>query len=236
MFVEAHTVGQDDWTTLPDLNGHTSQDTGFVCPFWLSLHPFLEHYQTGTAEGCDPVGTTGEWWAASGFSDGYEQWTVDLSGYAGSTVEVSISYASDDVVQLTGVFVDDIVVSTGEGSTSFENDGDTLDGWTVPGAPPGSQPNPNDWIVGTVDDAPPSLGEIAEGSLARQPEIIDFLEGLFGRIRSPPPAGSWTISTSWASRWKPRPGRCTPSTSSPIRSPATAWSCTSSRTSGSATT
>ncbi|HEY9375922.1 MAG TPA: M1 family aminopeptidase [Jiangellaceae bacterium] len=180
VFVEAHTVGQDDWTTLPDLNGHTSQDTGFVCPFWLSLHPFLEHYQTETADGCDPAGTTGEWWAASGASDGYEQWTVDLSGYAGSTVEVSISYASDDVVQLTGAFVDDIVVSTGEGSTSFENDGDTLDGWTVPGAPPGSEPNPNDWIVGTVDDAPPSLGEIAEGSLARQPEIIDFLEDLFG--------------------------------------------------------
>ena len=24
LIVEAHTVGQDDWTTLPDLNGHTS--------------------------------------------------------------------------------------------------------------------------------------------------------------------------------------------------------------------
>ena len=26
MIVEAHTVGQDDWTTLPDTNGHTSDD------------------------------------------------------------------------------------------------------------------------------------------------------------------------------------------------------------------
>ena len=25
LIVEAHTVGQDDWTTLPDENGHTSQ-------------------------------------------------------------------------------------------------------------------------------------------------------------------------------------------------------------------
>ena len=25
MFVEAHTVGQDNWTTLPDENGNTSQ-------------------------------------------------------------------------------------------------------------------------------------------------------------------------------------------------------------------
>ncbi|HEX9372672.1 MAG TPA: hypothetical protein VF897_16795, partial [Roseiflexaceae bacterium] len=31
VFVEAHTVGQDDWTTLPDANGHTSQDTGQSC-------------------------------------------------------------------------------------------------------------------------------------------------------------------------------------------------------------
>ena len=28
VFVEAHTVGQDDWTTLPDKNGNTSNDTG----------------------------------------------------------------------------------------------------------------------------------------------------------------------------------------------------------------
>ena len=45
-FVEAHTVGADDWTTLPDANGHTSDDTGFVCPFSLELHPFLAHYET----------------------------------------------------------------------------------------------------------------------------------------------------------------------------------------------
>ncbi len=30
-FVEAHPVGSDDWTTLPDLNGHSSDDTGFAC-------------------------------------------------------------------------------------------------------------------------------------------------------------------------------------------------------------
>jgi len=46
VFVEAHTVGQDDWTTLPDLNGHTSQDTGQSCPAgWVALHPQLGHYQ-----------------------------------------------------------------------------------------------------------------------------------------------------------------------------------------------
>ena len=32
VFVEAHTVGQDNWTTLPDANGHTSTDTGKAAP------------------------------------------------------------------------------------------------------------------------------------------------------------------------------------------------------------
>jgi hypothetical protein len=46
VFVEAHTVGQDNWTTLPDQNGHTSQSTGpqdpdlASCPAgWRELHP-----------------------------------------------------------------------------------------------------------------------------------------------------------------------------------------------------
>ena len=61
VFVEAHTVGADDWTTLPDLNGHTSQDTGESCPAgWRELHPFLDHYQTRTVSGdtatCSPTG------------------------------------------------------------------------------------------------------------------------------------------------------------------------------------
>ncbi len=45
VFVEAHTPGEDDWTTLPDLNGHTDQGTGFTCPGWHDFHPFLTHYQ-----------------------------------------------------------------------------------------------------------------------------------------------------------------------------------------------
>lgn len=180
-FVEARTAGTDDWTTLPDANGHTSQDTGSVCPYWHGLHPFLTRYQTpDEGEGCTPSGTSGEWWAASGSSDGYEQWVVDLSAYAGTDVEVSLSYASDDSVQATGVYVDDVVVSAGAGSTSFEDDGDTLDGWTVPGAPEGSAANANDWIAGTVADAPPPIGEQVEASLARQPEIIEFLSDVFG--------------------------------------------------------
>jgi Peptidase family M1 domain/Peptidase M1 N-terminal domain len=178
-FVEARTAGDDDWTTLPDLNGHTTNSTGSSCPGWHALHPFLTHYQTADDEGvCMPTGTSGEWWAATGASEGWEEWSIDLAAYAGSDVEVSISYASDEIFQFYGVAVDDVVTSHGEGSTSFEDDGDTLDGWTVSGPPEGSPGNENDWIV--TSTGPASLGEVAEGAFERQPEIIDFLEEFFG--------------------------------------------------------
>lgn len=126
----------------------------------LARHaPFLAHYQTDNGDGtCSPAGTTGTWSAATGKGNGSEHWLVDLARYAGRDVELSISYASDDLVQANIVVVDDIAVSTGEGSTSFEDDGDVLDGWTASGAPAGSQANENDWIVGTVADLPPSTG------------------------------------------------------------------------------
>jgi hypothetical protein len=182
VFVEAHTVGQDDWTTLPDVNGHTSQDSGLVCPYWLELHSFLAHYQTAQPDdSCTATGTTGAWNAASGRSEGYEQWKADLSAYAGKNVEVSITYASDDAVQLPGVVVDDVVVSTGAGTTSFEADADPFDGWTVTGPPAGSTANPTDWIVGTAADAPPTTGEVVDASFARQSEIVGFLSDTFGR-------------------------------------------------------
>jgi hypothetical protein len=163
MIIEAHTVGQDDWTTLPDLNGHTTSDLSndLSCTGGWSnpddpanvLHPFLTHYQTfDPATGtCSPTGTTGEWNAANGGSSGWQQFQVDLSAYAGSQVEISITSVSDwGFQQFPGVFVDDIVVSTGEGSTSFEDDGDPMDGWTVPGAPQDAEgiegANRNDWV------------------------------------------------------------------------------------------
>ncbi len=183
MFVEVHTLGQDDWTTLQDVNGHTSQDTGFSCPFggWQAIHPFLAHYQTDNGDGtCDPTGSSGVWWAATDASDGVEDWQVQIPPGADRTVELSISYASDEAVQHNGVFVDDIVVSTGVGSTSFEASAFPVDGWTVAGPPPGSPGNDTDWFIGTVDDTPPSAGEIAQGSFARLPEMLRFLETDFG--------------------------------------------------------
>ena len=104
-FVEAHTVGQDDWTTLEELNGHIPHRTpasrarsaaGSSC---IRSSPTIRRDRTPDGT-CSPVGSGGGvWWAATGASDGYEQWSFDLSAFAGTDIEVSISYASDEIVQ-----------------------------------------------------------------------------------------------------------------------------------------
>jgi hypothetical protein len=162
--VEARTAGQEDWTTLPDVNGNTTQSTGESCPAgWRDLHPHLDHYQTFVDDTtCTPTGTTGEWSAASGNSGGWQQWSVDLSAYAGGQVEVSIAYISDWATQGLGVFVDDIEVSTGQGSTSFETD---LGGWEITGPPAGSAPNPNNFIRTTAAGFPEAAVVATPGSL-----------------------------------------------------------------------
>ena len=141
VFVEAHTVGQDDWTTLPDVNGHTSTDIGQSCDIdWNTIHPFLDHYQTNpsTAADCTNTGTTGAWNAATGNSGGYQDWKVDLSAYAGKQVEVSITYAQDFATGGLGAFVDDAALTVGATTTQtgFEAD---LGEFTAGPAPDGSE-------------------------------------------------------------------------------------------------
>jgi hypothetical protein len=145
LFVEAHPVGSDDWTTLPDANGHTQTGTGESCPEgWSALHPFITHYQ---GPDCEPTGTTGDWNAATGSSQGWSEWSVDLSAYAGQQVEVSISYVSDWSSQGIGVFLDDASVlvdgSNIDADPSFESG---LGPWTASGPPEGSAANANDWV------------------------------------------------------------------------------------------
>jgi hypothetical protein len=103
--VEARTAGGDDWTTLPDANGNTSQDTGESCPegWGEELHPQLFRYQTVNPDGtCSPTGDGGEWNAASGNSGGWQQWSINLDDYAGQTVEISIAYISNWSTQNLG--------------------------------------------------------------------------------------------------------------------------------------
>ena len=158
VFVEAHTVGQDDWTTLP-VPGITSDDVGDGCgdddPFWLQLHPFLNHYLTRQPDGsghfeCVPHGNTttpGDWNAATGNSGGFQTWNVDLSSYANKNVEVSITYIQDPAVRGLGVFVDDAKITLDgapAGGTGFETP-DDISPFAVSGPPEGSPGNANNW-------------------------------------------------------------------------------------------
>ncbi|MEV0346685.1 M14 family zinc carboxypeptidase [Nonomuraea sp. NPDC050680] len=146
--VEAHTAGGDDWTTLPDVNGHTTQSTGSSCDppsggeGWRALHPFTQRYQ---GPDCAPTGTSGSWNAASGNSAGWQQWKVDLTPYAGKKVELSVSYISDWSTQGAGVFLDDFTITLNGATaeqTSFESD---LGGWSAAAPPEGTSPSINNW-------------------------------------------------------------------------------------------
>ena len=142
VIVEAHQVGSDDWTTLPDSNGHTIQETGDSCAAgWVDIHPFVAHYQGAD---CSPTGSSGAWNSATGNSSGWQEWNVDLTAYAGHQVELSISYLTDWGTQGLGVFVDDTTVTldgVAATETSFE---DGLGGWTPAPAPEGSRET-NNW-------------------------------------------------------------------------------------------
>jgi Zinc carboxypeptidase/Immune inhibitor A peptidase M6 len=141
VLVEAHTVGQDNWTTLPDLNGGTSSALPAECTagFLLEEHPWLEQYLT-LGNPCLPTGTTGAWNSFTGDSEGWDQVAFDLSAYAGQQVEVSISYVTDPSTGGVGVFVDDTRIVAGGQVLEAEGFETGLGPWTIAGPPSGSPP------------------------------------------------------------------------------------------------
>ena len=151
VFVEAHAVGSDDWTTLPDANGNTSSDTGQSCPEgWFELHPWLERYQGADCSGANAE-TGGAWHASTGRSAGWE------SGRSTSRTTPASRSRSRSPTRATGARRRWALSSTrsrsrpARASTSFEDDAVPMDGWSTPGPPEGSAPNPNDWrLTGSV--------------------------------------------------------------------------------------
>jgi hypothetical protein len=178
-FVEAHTPGRGDWTTLRDRNGHTTRTADPACAYLVDRHPFLAHYLHPKDDGtCAPQGSTGRWWGGAA-GRGYQHWSVDLGRFAGRTIEVAITYATASDQPGPGAFVDDVVVSTGAGTTSFEKDANTRDGWRS-GRPPTGSPRKGGWIVGRTSDGPATVGERAQAVLATGPAVLDFLAARFG--------------------------------------------------------
>ena len=172
--------GADDWTTLPDREGHAARVTGVRLPGTLKLHPFLRHYQTADADGdCALAGHDGQpGGRRSGAERGYEQWTVDLARYAGRSVEVSLSYVERRrVAQFGGVYVDDVVVTGAAGLDLLRGRRRPARRLDRPRRAGRQQGQPERLDRGTVEQAPPSVGTSAQAALARQPEILDFLAG-----------------------------------------------------------
>jgi hypothetical protein len=146
LIVEAHPVGSDDWTTLPEAGGLTGTTPPTECEagFLVEEHPFLLHYLT-LGDPCAATGTSGSWNAMTGNSGGWRQASFDLSTFAGQQVEVSISYVTDVSVGGVGAFIDDTRVVVGGAVREAEGFETGLGPWSVPGPPPGSPPGGGDF-------------------------------------------------------------------------------------------
>ncbi len=154
VIVEAHTPGEDNWTTLPDLNGRTQTDPPAECTgtgFLLALHPFLRHYLGGAD--CSSPGTSGTWNSFTGsLPGGWHQAAVDLSAYAGEQVEVSITYVTDPGAGGIGAFLDDTRLVTN--SATLFTDG--FEGETALDRRPGASGQPAE--RGSVGDRTGAAG------------------------------------------------------------------------------
>ncbi|TDB85401.1 zinc carboxypeptidase [Actinomadura sp. KC216] len=142
IILEAHTAGGDDWTTLPEKGGLSKTTVPEQCEqgYLLDMHPFLGHYLT-RGNPCGNTGSSGQWNAITGNSNGWVPVAYDLSAYAGKKVEVSLSYVSDPGSGGTGLFIDDTRLTTSGGQPDAEGFETGLGSWAVQGAPAGSPGN-----------------------------------------------------------------------------------------------
>ena len=110
------------------------------------LHPFLTTY---LGSDCNGAAATGEWHAILDSTPGWTEVSYDLSDYADSQVEVSISYVTDPSTGGVGAFVDDtrVVIDGVVDADGFEG---TTSAWTPGGPPAESPPNSGDWEIGEV--------------------------------------------------------------------------------------
>ncbi|NEB82139.1 zinc carboxypeptidase [Streptomyces sp. SID14478] len=147
VLLEAHTVGAEDWTTLPDTAGLTTTAVPTECEagFLLAEHPALKRYLTPDGAACENTGTSGAWNSLTGSSDDWRTVTYDLSAYAGKTVEVSLSYVSDPGTGGEGVRADNASVVIGGQVRETEGFETSLGVWQVPGPPEGSPAAVEDW-------------------------------------------------------------------------------------------
>jgi murein tripeptide amidase MpaA len=209
MMVEAHVLdgdddpGNDAWTTLPDTGGLTSTGTGDSCGEGLAngsdaLHPWLLHYYNTECEPTAQTGT-GTWNAFTGNSAGWQDWTVDLTPFAGKRVELFITNVTDWGTLGLGTWIDDAKVSLDGNvvdSTDFESG---TGGWTAAPPPEGTAFDDANWtrstqqfteggIVGTTDTVYTGFGFEGMNAAAR-PEFMKRALKYLGVIKDTPGGG-----------------------------------------------
>ena len=172
LFVEAAPAGSDDWTTLPDVNGHTSQGTGESCHDgggWATLHDRLLHYQTKSrrlvhADRDHRRLACGD--RILGRLAGVED---RPDPYAGQTIDLAIVHASDWAVQNLGVWLDDVTIDAGADSSTTGFEGTDLGVWQN-GPALASSPNPIQW------NEAPSTQTFQEGAVIGTKDLT-FVDG-----------------------------------------------------------
>ena len=168
VIVEAHIVGDDNWTTLPTVGAGTTTDIPLDCDqgFLLEGHPNLLRYLT-PGDPCVPT-SPGAWNAFTGDSGGWIPVAFDLSAYAGQQVELVVSYVADPAFGEAGAILDDtrlVVDGAVVESEGFETD---LGAWSVLGAPEGSFANVLDW------ERADRLGRITAGVATEDTVLLGF--------------------------------------------------------------
>ena len=115
-------------------------------------------------------GVIGDWNAFTGSSDGWIPVAFDLSAYAGSEVEVVVSYVTDPATGETGLIVDDTRLVVAGQPTQADGFEEGFVNWTVLGPPVGSPDNASDFELAD------GLGEVV--AVTATPDTLLFGFGL----------------------------------------------------------
>jgi len=122
-YVEVHDLTTDEWYTLEDLNGNTIDtdpegQTNPNCPAGRNPKDYV---------------ADGEWHAFTGNSHGWVEVSMDLTPFAGDTIELHFRLWQDGAFTLVNMFVDDISIPELGFFDDVEagEDGWSTDGWTV---------------------------------------------------------------------------------------------------------
>ena len=149
VIVEAHTVGQDNWTTLPEVGGATSTARPAECDDPASCSRCTRSCATtSAARAARDAGTTGTWNAITGSTGGWQQVAYDLSAFAGAAGRGVDQLRDRPGVGGVGAFVDDTQIVIDGAVTDADGFEGATSSWT-PAPPPADSPQTqSNWVIG----------------------------------------------------------------------------------------